>query len=72
MQRLATLCQKNGFVYTDTTEIKLPAEYAKLMDEFRFKDAFDFAWGKVQEINKKIQRFFVINNIQFFKIINNW
>jgi len=54
VQRLATLCQKNGFVYTDATEIKLPAEYAKLMDEFRFKDAFDFAWGKVQEINKKI------------------
>ena len=54
VQRLATLCQKNGFVYTDATEIKLPAEYVKLMDEFRFKDAFDFAWGKVQEINKKI------------------
>lgn len=54
VQRLATLCKKNGFVYTDATEIKLPAEYVKLMDEFRFKDAFDFAWGKVQEINKKI------------------
>jgi methionyl-tRNA synthetase len=54
VQRLATLCQKNGFVYTDATEIKFSAEYVKLMDEFRFKDAFDFAWGKVQEINKKI------------------
>jgi methionyl-tRNA synthetase len=48
VQRLATLCQKNNFIYADAAEVELPAEYTNLMSEFRFKDAFDLAWGKVQ------------------------
>ena len=54
VQRLSVMCKKNGFTLSDVPEIKLPAEYTKLMDEFRFKDAFDFAWDKVQAINKNI------------------
>ena len=54
VQRLSAMCAKNNFVLSDIPETKLPAEYTKLMDEFKFKDAFDFAWDKVQAINKKI------------------
>ena len=54
VQRLATMCKKNNFVFSDAGEIELPKEYTKLMDEFKYKDAFDFVWDKVQGINKKI------------------
>lgn len=54
VQRLATMCAKNGFLLDGEFEPELPKEYAGLMDEFRFKEAFDFAWDKVQGINKQI------------------
>lgn len=54
VQRLATMCKKNGFSLSDAPEIEISKEYQDLMNEFRFKDAFDFAWDKVQNINKKI------------------
>lgn len=53
VQRLATLAHKNNFVY-EKAEISLPDEYRDLMKEFKFNLAFDFAWGKVQDVNKQI------------------
>ena len=32
----------------------LPEEYAQLMNEFEFNKAFDFAWERVQGLNRKI------------------
>lgn len=54
VQRLATMCKKNNFELKNLPEIELPEEYKKLMNEFKFKDAFDFTWDKVQLINKRI------------------
>lgn len=54
VQRLSTMCKKNNFSLNHMPEIKLEKEYYDLMNEFRFKDAFDFTWEKVQAINKKI------------------
>ena len=54
VQRLATMCAKNNFVFDDELAIVFPDEYTKLMNEFKFKEAFDFAWAKVQATNKKI------------------
>ena len=54
VQRLSVMCKKNGFVFSETLDVELPKEYKDLMGEFKFKDAFDFTWDKVQEINKKI------------------
>jgi len=34
--------------------LALPDEYRDLMKEFKFNLAFDFAWGKVQDVNKQI------------------
>ena len=53
VQRLSTMCYKNNFELKNPG-ISLPEEYKKLMDEFRFKDAFDFAWEKVQAVNRQI------------------
>ena len=53
VQRLATMCHKNNFKL-ENPEISLPKEYKDLMNEFRFKDAFDFAWEKVQNVNRQI------------------
>lgn len=55
VQRLATLCHKNNFEF-EKTDLELPKDYRDLMDNFRFKEAFDFVWGKVQEVNKKIDK----------------
>ena len=54
VQRLATLCNKNNLelIYEPRTE--LPADYSSLMDNFEYKKAFDFAWEKVQNLNKRI------------------
>ena len=55
VQRLATMCAKNDFVFaTDISDLELLPEYRELMDEFRFKEAFDLVWEKVQSINRKI------------------
>ncbi len=53
VQRLATLCKKNGIhdVINPTGEDK---EYIKLMQNFEFSRAFDYAWTKVQALNKSI------------------
>lgn len=53
VQRLATLCKKNGIrgVINPTGEDK---KYIKLMQNFEFSRAFDYAWTKVQALNKSI------------------
>lgn len=53
VQRLATLCQKNGI-----KGVQLAAEedsaYSALMDAYEFSKAFDYTWEKVQQLNKDI------------------
>ncbi len=53
VQRLSVMCLKNNFEL-GSVEISLPEEYKDLMNEFRFKEAFDFAWEKVQAVNRQI------------------
>ncbi len=58
VQRLATLCRKNsvqGVVnFTTLSESPRDADFGRLMDNFEFSKAFDYAWGKVQDLNKAI------------------
>lgn len=54
VQRLATLCKKNNFELDTKPEITLPEEYTGYMDNFEFSKAFDYAWDKVQAINRQI------------------
>jgi methionyl-tRNA synthetase len=53
VQRLATLASKNNIALDDYTLV-LPEEYRALMDNFEFSKAFDYAWEKVQGINRRI------------------
>ncbi len=58
VQRLATLCKKAGMrgekFEKYATELKFEQKYQELMDEFYFSRAFDYAWEKVQSVNKQI------------------
>ena len=62
VQRLATMCKKNNFTESDIEIMDIdrswPDEsemkYDNLMNAFRFKDAFDYLWEKVQSVNKQI------------------
>lgn len=53
VQRLATLISKND-VEIKLVGLGLDDEFSKLMNKFEFSKAFDYTWGKVQDINKKI------------------
>lgn len=53
VQRLATLCKKNE-VRGVMDHNRLDDEFCNLMDKYEFSKAFDYAWGKVQAINKRI------------------
>ena len=53
VQRLATLCRKNEVHGISMPEV-VDEEYRKLMDRYEFSKAFDYAWGKVQQLNKDI------------------
>lgn len=53
VQRLATMAAKNQVGNVDS-QPELSVEYCELMDKFEFSRAFDFAWEKVQAVNKKI------------------
>lgn len=53
VQRLATLISKND-VEIKLVGLGLDDEFSKLMDKFEFSKAFDYTWGKIQDINKKI------------------
>ena len=59
VSRLATLCSKNS-VSLKTSSLSFPEvladnpTYKNFMDNFEFSKAFDYAWEKVQKINKRI------------------
>lgn len=53
VQRLSVMMSKNKVKMTSVTT-EMPTGYKKLMDEFRFSDAFAWVWEKVQKINKRI------------------
>lgn len=53
VQRLATLASKNQ-IYGLTIDYKFDDEYTRLMNGFEFSKAFDYVWGKVQALNKRI------------------
>lgn len=56
VQRLATLANKNNIVIDSTEEIAIDTDrqYSDFMNLFEFSKAFDYAWEKVQNINKRI------------------
>ena len=55
VQRLATLAKKNDIVVGKAEEAKrFTKEYRELMDRFELSGAFDYAWQKVQGLNRKI------------------
>lgn len=54
VQRLAVLCQKNtvpGF----SPRLEFDKNYTDLMDGFEFTNAINYAWGKIQEVNRHIE-----------------
>ena len=53
VQRLATMAAKNGIKQIEFMP-ELDKEYCKKMDNFEFSNALDYAWEKVQAINKRI------------------
>lgn len=53
VQRLATLASKNKIKARDD-KIEFSDKYVELMNSFNFSDAFNYVWGRVQNINKKI------------------
>lgn len=53
VQRLATLCKKNNVTGVEPVS-DLDPEFCSLMDRFEFSRAFDYAWTKVQDLNKQI------------------
>ena len=55
VQRLATLAMKNEISGKElVSDLELPAEYRAMMERFEFSRAFDFVWGRIQELNKRI------------------
>ncbi|MBR0479926.1 methionine--tRNA ligase [Candidatus Saccharibacteria bacterium] len=54
VQRLATLAKKNEIKIGEIKDFSLPKEYTDLMDKFEFAKAFDYAWEKIQNINRRI------------------
>ena len=54
VQRLATLASKNDIKLDKRAPSELPIEYRELMDTYEYAKAFDFAWDKVQKINRDI------------------
>lgn len=53
VQRLATLCNKNQ-VAGINPEYELDPEFCALMERFEFSKAIDYTWGKIQNLNKRI------------------
>lgn len=54
VQRLATLCKKNEIKGLAEFKAKEDQEYDAIMSDLYFSKAFDYAWEKVQKINKRI------------------
>ena len=53
VQRLATMIHKNN-IEIKIEDRELAAEYLELMNNFEFSKAFDYVWGRIQNINRKI------------------
>ncbi|MBQ3410149.1 methionine--tRNA ligase, partial [Candidatus Saccharibacteria bacterium] len=53
VQRLATLCHKNDLGGGEFTPAH-DGEYHELMDNFQYSRGIDYAWGKLQELNRRI------------------
>lgn len=53
VQRLATLCQKNGVSGVKIATVK-DDDYSQLMDAYEFSKAFAYVWEQVQQLNKDI------------------
>ena len=53
VQRLANLCKKQDLPGLDFKPIR-DASYDKIMDSFYFSKAFDYAWQKIQDLNREI------------------
>ena len=53
VQRLTTLCKKNGYK-NEKKDTNFSPAYVEAMNSFRFNDAFEHAWSHVQGLNKKI------------------
>lgn len=58
IQRLATLANKNQIAgisdFSDREAIVSDQSYLDLMQSFEFTKAFDYVWGQIQDINKRI------------------
>ena len=65
VQRLATLCQKNQLTVTDLNEAgilkdgcfkkQFDENYTDLMNRFEFTNGIEYAWSKIQAVNKRIE-----------------
>lgn len=53
VQRLATLCKKNQITKQNVVNPR-DEEYEKYLMSYESSKAFDYVWGKVQDLNKKI------------------
>lgn len=53
VQRLATLAIKNG-ITVPSQELSLDDEYKSMMNEFKYSEAFEYVWNKIQNLNKRI------------------
>lgn len=54
VQRLATLACKNEIQVNSEPKFVFDDYYKEMMDSFEFSRAFEYAWEKVQSINKEI------------------
>ena len=65
VQRLATLCQKNQLTVTELNEAgvlkngcfknQFDENYTDLMNRFEFTNGIEYAWSKIQAVNKRIE-----------------
>ncbi len=53
VQRLSTMFSKHNIKFLKHN-IKFSEEYCKLMERYEYSKAMDFVWGKVQNLNRKI------------------
>lgn len=53
VQRLATMAVKNGIKIEDKSR-QLDDRYKELMSEFKYSEAFEYVWEKIQDLNKRI------------------
>lgn len=53
VQRLATMAMKNKIEINDA-KLELDSQYKDLMNDFRYSEAFDYVWEKIQALNKRI------------------